>query len=169
MNDMLTILNSHVSYIILGQSVLTIMLMVLLIISLFQNQKWKRKFNRFMMGKNCESMEDVITRMCQDVNEIKRSQSVINQKVDRMSHSVKSSYKRIGIVRYDAFKGMKGKLSFTICLLDDFDSGFILNNMKGGDGNYTYMKEIIHGKSIVALGEEEKKALDEALQCEKYE
>lgn len=166
---MSTIEGVHIEYIMLGQCILTVILMILLIAALIQNRKLKRKYNRFMMGKNCETMENTILQMCRDVKDIKETHQAMQGQLDEMVHGIKSSYKKIGMVRYDAFKGMKGKLSFALCLLDDFNSGFVLNNMKGGDGNYTYMKEIIHGKSIVVLGEEEKQALEEALQCEKYE
>ena len=69
----------------------------------------------------------------------------------------------MGIVKYDAFKEMGGNLSFTLCLLDDMNTGFILNTMHGRDSSYTYIKEIIKGEAYATLGEEEKEALDKAI------
>ena len=70
----------------------------------------------------------------------------------------------MGIVKYDAFKEMGGKLSFSIALLNDNKTGFILNSVHSSDGCYVYTKEIVDGKSPVSLGDEEKKALMLALQ-----
>lgn len=162
--------NIDVVYLILGTNLfLSLVLLVMLIISMAQNRKWKKKYERFMTGRDAKGMEETILKIIEDYKKMRADNVDLKMKVDTFAHDIKSSYKKIGIVRYDAFKGMKGKLSFAICLLDDFNSGFVLNSMKGAEGNYTYMKEIIHGKAIVVLGEEENQALSEALACEKYE
>ena len=62
----------------------------------------------------------------------------------------------------DAFKEMGGKLSFSLCLLDDENNGFILTSMHTREGCYTYVKEIIKGESFVVLAAEERRALEEA-------
>ena len=75
-----------------------------------------------------------------------------------------SSYKKLGIVKYDAFKEMGGKLSFAICLLNDRNDGFIMNSIHSKDGCYNYVKEIIKGESFLPLGDEEAEALEMAKQ-----
>ena len=161
--------NIDVIYLFLAQSGICLILLVLVIITLVQNHRWKKKYNRFMTGRDALNMEDTILKVIDQYKKIRSDHIEMRLKVEGFAHDIKSSYKKIGIVRYDAFKGMKGKLSFVICLLDDYESGFILNSMKGAEGNYTYMKEIIRGKSVVVLGEEEKQALEEALQSEKFD
>ena len=39
------------------------------------------------------------------------------------------NYQKIGVVKYDAFNEMGGKLSFVLALLDNRNNGFILNAM----------------------------------------
>ena len=68
------------------------------------------------------------------------------------------------MVKYDAFQEMGGKLSFSLCLLNEKDDGFIINAMHSREGCYTYIKEIIAGKCVIILSEEEKEALDMAMQ-----
>ena len=63
------------------------------------------------------------------------------------------------MVKYDAFQEMGGKLSFSLCLLNEKDDGFIINAMHSREGCYTYIKEIIAGKCVIILSEEEKEAL----------
>lgn len=48
-------------------------------------------------------------------------------------------------------------------MLDDSNTGFILNTMHGRDSSYTYIKEITKGESYATLGEEEKEALEKAM------
>ena len=67
------------------------------------------------------------------------------------------------MVKYDAFQEMGGKLSFSLALLNKANDGFIINAMHSREGCYTYIKEIIDGNSVIALAEEEKEALDMAI------
>ena len=77
-------------------------------------------------------------------------------------------FQKTGIVKYDAFNEMGGKLSFAVALLDKNNNGWIMNAMHSREGCYTYIKEIIKGESYVELAEEEAEALDKAI-FENYE
>ena len=83
--------------------------------------------------------------------------------MDKTLHNLTSTFHKLGIVKYDAFKEMGGNLSFALCMLDDSNTGFILNTMHGRDSSYTYIKEITKGESYATLGEEEKEALEKAM------
>ena len=74
------------------------------------------------------------------------------------------SYQKIGIVKYDAFKEMGGKMRFAYAMLNDFNDGFIINSIHSKDGCYSYIKEIIKGESYIPLGDEEAEALEMAMQ-----
>ena len=76
---------------------------------------------------------------------------------------------KVGIVKYDAFNEMGGKLSFALAMLDNNNTGWILNAMHSRDGCYTYVKEIVKGESYVELAEEEAEALDKAIFEDGYE
>ena len=82
---------------------------------------------------------------------------------DRVDNCISKSK----MVRYNAFKDMGGKLSFALSMLNDKKDGYILNCMHGNEGCYVYLKEVLHGEALVALSSEERKALEEALNCEK--
>ena len=102
----------------------------------------------------------------------------VSLKYDRLKNSradVKEMYRRTehciqkcGIVKYDAFNEMGGKLSFALALLDSNNTGWIMNAMHSREGCYTYVKEILKGESYVELSEEEAEALDRAIYSEDY-
>lgn len=100
----------------------------------------------------------------ESLNSIKDSNDAINERMTRIDRNMGSSYKKLGIVKYDAFKEMGGKLSFAICLLNDRNDGFIMNSIHSKDGCYNYVKEIIKGESFLPLGDEEAEALEMAKQ-----
>ena len=53
-------------------------------------------------------------------------------------------------------------MSFVIALLNNDNSGIVLNAMHSREGCFTYAKEIIKGESFIPLSEEEKQALEQA-------
>lgn len=76
---------------------------------------------------------------------------------------MQSTYQKVGLVKYDAFREMGGNLSFALVLLNKQNTGFILNAMHSREGCYTYVKEIIKGESFIELAEEEREALEQAV------
>ena len=151
-------------YIYLGSIVFVII--VFLVVVFLQNLKIKRLMNRyesFMNGKDAENLGDAIEENFKQMNEIQKDYEATKQDIDETLQRMKSTFHKIGIVKYDAFKEMGGNLSFTLCLLDDMNTGFILNTMHGRDSSYTYVKEIIKGEAYATLGEEEKEALEKPI------
>lgn len=87
----------------------------------------------------------------------------LSERVEDVSGKLVSSYQKIGLVKYDAFKEIGGKLSFVLVLLTEEDNGFIINSMHSSrEGCFTYAKEVVNGEAFVILSEEEQQALEEA-------
>ena len=86
-----------------------------------------------------------------------------NKQIKAISGQLTTAYQKIGLVKYDAFKEIGGKLSFVLVLLTEDNNGFILNSMHSTkEGCYTYAKEVVNGEAFVILSEEEQQALEEA-------
>ena len=66
------------------------------------------------------------------------------------------------VVRYDAFDYGTNKLSFCLCMLDNFHNGIILTSIYGKEGSSIYLKEIVNGQSQLELSEYEDQALKKA-------
>ena len=75
----------------------------------------------------------------------------------------RAAFQKIGIVKYNAFKGMGGNLSFALAMLDYTNTGFVLNSVHSREGCYLYLKDVERGETEVLLGAEEKEALEQAL------
>ena len=95
---------------------------------------------------------------------MKNEQNKENDKnIKVLFKNMQKTYQKMGLIKYDAFHEMGGKLSFSLAMLDVKNNGFIINAMHTRDGCYTYIKEIIDGNSIIVLSEEEKEALNRAM------
>lgn len=58
---------------------------------------------------------------------------------------------------------MGGKLSFALVLLDENNNGFLINSVHSSDGCYSYTKRIKNGDSEIELSNEEKVAVERAV------
>ncbi len=151
-------------YIYIGT--IAFMFVFFLILHIRENTKVKRlmkRYEKFMRGKNAENLADALEENFQQMERLEISHQKNELKMDNALNNITSTFHKLGIVKYDAFKEMGGNLSFALCMLDDNNTGFILNTMHGRDSSYSYIKEIIKGEAYATLGEEEKEALDKAL------
>lgn len=155
--------NLDIGIVILVLFVLVLILLVLNITNICSIIKLKKKYKKFMTGKNAKSLENEIIALFEDNKFIKTSIEKNKKDIRALYKSMESTFQKIGIVKYDAFNQMGGKLSFCLALLDENNNGFILNSVHSAEGCYSYTKEIINGESSISLGEEEKQALLKAM------
>ena len=156
------ILNNQATYIIS----VAVIFVIFLVLYIRQNRRitiMTRKYDKFMKGKNAENLDEAIRESFKQVEEINIAHQKSMIKMDEAINRVNSVFQKLGIVKYNAFKEMGGNLSFALCLLNSENTGFIINTMHGREGSYTYVKEIIKGEAYSTLGEEEKEALDKAM------
>ena len=149
--------------VILSLGIITILLLILTIICVVQNNRLYRRYDRFMRGKDAESLEDIIIDQIKEIEELKIQEKNNKDIQKTLTRSVKSSFQKFGMVKYNAFKGMGGNLSFAIALVDVNNTGFILNSVHSREGCYLYIKMIEKGETDILLGSEEKEALEQAL------
>ena len=116
-----------------------------------------------MGGKNAKSLEKDIMGLYEDNKLIKTSMEKNRKDIENLYRKLAGSFQKMGLVKYDAFNQMGGQLSFSLALLDENDNGFIINSVHSAEGCYSYTKEIKNGLCDISLGDEEKKALDMAM------
>lgn len=150
-------------YIIIGQAVLTLLLLVTVIICILKIRKLYRSYDYFMRGKDAETLEDMIIKQMEDIIELKAEDRSNKDSIRTINKNIRASYQKFGMVKYNAFKGMGGNLSFAFALLDYTNTGFVLNSVHSREGCYLYLKEVDRGQTEVLLGSEEKEALEQAL------
>lgn len=155
--------NLDITYLFIGMLALIIILMILIIVQMVKLNKLNKKYRKFMSGKNAKNLETDIMALFEDNKLIKVSVDKNRKDIHTLYKRFENAFQKIGIVKYDAFSQMGGQLSFSLALLDENDNGFILNSVHSADGCYSYTKEIKQGVCELALGDEEKKALDMAI------
>lgn len=155
--------NIDIGYILIGMAAIILLSFLLIIIQMIKLSKLKKKYRVFMQGKDAKSLEQDIIGLYEDNKFIKVSIEKNKNNIKELFKKYESSFQKYGIVKYDAFKQMGGQLSFSLALLNENDSGFIINSVHSTEGCYSYSKEIENGQCSITLGEEEKQALDMAM------
>ena len=125
--------------------------------------RFLKRYKIFMRGKDAVSLEMAFSQRFADVDRIEEITKMHSEEIRRIKEIQGRTANKIGIVKYDAFPDVGGRLSFALAMLDESDSGFVLNAIHGREGCYTYVKEIVKGESYVVLGQEEKEALRQAV------
>ena len=162
-------LGIDIGYVIIGVAAFTCILFMLVIILFVKNKNLKKKYKSFMSGSDGKNLEELILSRFSEIDFLKLENKKVRTKIENISETLLTTYQKIGIVKYDAFKEMGGKLSFSLAMLNDNNDGFIINSMHSSrEGCYTYIKEILKGESYVVLAEEEKLALEQAINSKNY-
>ena len=152
------------AYILIGMLLVVIIAIVISVVCLVKLSKLNNKYSKFMLGKDGKSLEDAVTKRFAQVDNLISENKKKTVEIEDIFNNLKIAVQKVGIVKYDAFNEMGGKLSFSLAMLDKENSGFIINAMHSREGCYTYIKEIIKGESYIPLGTEEKEALEKAME-----
>ena len=156
-------------YLIIALFLVQIVLFILLINVNMKYNRLKTAYTTFLKGKKGKNLEESFFEKFRLLDEVEEIAKENKEEVRKLRKQVQKTYQKVGIVRYDAFNEMGGNLSFVLTMLNDQNSGWLLNAMHSREGCYTYIKEIVNGKSYVELGEEEKESLERAIFQEVYD
>ena len=151
------------SYLFIGLAGISLVLLILVIIQMIQIGNLKKKYKKFMGGKDVKSLEDKLKTIVEDNKYIIELSTENKKNIKEINKEMEFSFNKVGIVKYDAFNQMGGKLSFCLALLNEKDNGFIMNSVHSSEGCYTYIKEINAGICNIDFGNEEKQALSEEM------
>ncbi len=162
MNSILEFLTTDTFLIII--LLISVLSIILLILNHLKLTKLKNEYSEFMKklgnGKNIDENLKVYMDRVQKVEDLNKE---IIQYCERLDKTVDTCIQKIGIVRYNAFKDVGSNLSFTLALLDNNNNGVVLNGIYSRDNSNIYAKPIKDGKSEYILSDEEKEAIEKAI------
>ncbi len=153
-----------IAWLFLALFSLMIVMIVLFIVIIVKYNKLKKSYDKFMVGKNAKSLEEDIAALFEDNKFIKDEYESNRKLLKGISKIQENCFQKMGLVKYDAFNQMGGSLSFSLCILNDKNDGYIINSVHSSEGCYVYTKEIRNGACDLSLGEEEEKALKMAIE-----
>ena len=155
--------NLDIAYLFLILLIFIVVLFIIIILQMKNLNRLQKRISKFMTGKDAKSLEKDIVGLYEDNKFLKINVDKNKKDIRTLYKNMEHAFQKIGLIKYDAFQQMGGKLSFSLALLDENNNGFILNSVHSTEGCYTYTKEIKNGECAISLGEEEQQALDMAI------
>ena len=151
MENIVNTLNN--SYVILGTVVVNIILLILYISSNVKLRRLNKEYRNFMkkIGKG-EDIDENLKVYIKKVEKVEKAKTI----------------RKVGIVRYNAFKDTGSDLSFALALLNDNNDGVVLNGIYSREMSNIYAKPIKAGKSKYTISEQEQEAIDKAIESNGY-
>ena len=87
----------------------------------------------------------------------------VSQELAELKKNNKKNLQKVGVVRFNPFKKGGGDQSFSIAVLDALDNGFVITSLYSNAANRVYAKPIMNGASSYSLSQEEKEAINKAI------
>lgn len=145
-----------------------LILLILYITNYVRLAKMRISYTAFLKklgnGSNIEEMLKQYINKVEDVN--LKNQELLSY-CNRLDNDMAKCLQKVGVVRYSAFKDMGSDLSFALAILDEENTGIVLNGIYSSEVSNIYAKPVTKGKTTYTLSEEEREAIDIAIHSEK--
>lgn len=152
-------------YILCGGLVL---LLILYIINCINSRKIKKNYDKFLKKiGNGANIEDMLKKYMDKVEDVNLKNQELISYCNRLDTDMITCLQKVGIVRYSAFKDVGSDLSFALAILDETNTGVVLNGIYSTEASNIYAKPVTNGKSTYTLSEEEQEAIEKAIHSEK--
>lgn len=96
------------------------------------------------------------------VNDLEITVSKLNNAVVLAQRDVAVSLRHVAVVRFSAIQDMGGQYSFSMALLDDVGTGFVLTCIQNQSTSRVYAKPVVNRNSDIPLSPEELQAIASA-------
>ena len=110
-----------------------------------------------------EVLRGVLDGQAQTYQRLEQAIRQLAGEQQRLGHLMKAAIQRVGLVRYDAFEDVGGRLSFSCAMLNDEGDGVVVTSINGRQDTRVYAKPVYRGESMHNLSEEEAAAIREAM------
>ena len=152
-----------IGYVIIAFVVILLLQFIWILTLIAKFRRLDKRLSKFTKGKTADNLEQVMAKNFSHIRSVVNNEKKQNKEIKNIYTKFHTTYSKIGLVKYDAFKEMSGHLSFALALLTDSNDGIILSCMHSREGCFTYCKEIKDMESYYILSEEERLALNVAL------
>lgn len=150
---------------LIGISIIGVLLIILYIVNIVKLNNLRKKYTIFMkkLGKG-DNIQESIEKYISRIEQVEEENNSIKNYCKQLDNTIQNCIQKVGLIRYSAFKDTGSDLSFTLALLDDENTGIVLNGIYSREMSNIYAKPIEKGTSSYTLSEEEKQAIQKAIQ-----
>lgn len=166
MQEIIEILKTDTFLIIMAISMIILFIAFIAIVVKLSNvqKKYKTFLNKLGNGKDIyEDLDNYMYR----VERVEKQNTEVITGLKILQQDLSKCIQKVGIIRYNAFKDTGSDLSFALALLDEENNGVVLNGIYSREMSNIYAKPVEKGVATYTVSEEEKQAIDKAINSEK--
>ncbi len=127
-----------------------------------------RHYNRLTQGTAKASLGEILETILARQERQAHDAAVLQKELTAVGADGLFHVQRVGLVRFNPFADTGGAQSFTLALLDGYNTGIVMTSLYGRTGNRWYVKEVRGGKGVaIALSKEEESAIKKAISSQR--
>jgi hypothetical protein len=111
-----------------------------------------------------EALRAVLDQQSDRIGRLEQALRALTGSHRRQEELLRRTIRRVGLVRYDAFEDVGGRLSFSCALLDELGDGVVVTSINGRQDTRVYAKPVLRGASSYHLSAEEEAAIRQAME-----
>ena len=142
---------------------LLVVILLFLVNTLRLNQVRKR-YRTLMKGLKNANLEELLFQYAEGVNALEADVRRALQTLDVHQREIDASCGPVGVVRYNAFPDAGSDLSFSVAVLNRDADGVVMTSIFGREESRSYAKPVVAGASTYMLSDEEKQAIQIAVE-----
>jgi hypothetical protein len=110
-----------------------------------------------------DALRGILEGHAKQLQRLETAARSLNATDRRQQGLIEGAVRRVGVIRYDAFEDVGGRLSFSVAMLDDHGNGVVMTSINGRQDTRVYAKPVMNGTSTYNLSIEEEEAIRQAL------
>lgn len=149
-----------------GVIVVGVIALLALVIALglaWRTSRMKDQYAVLSAADGRASFVEVVSRKAEEVEGLRDDVARLADDLRSTQRELQMAIRHVGVVRYDAFGDMGGRMSFSAALVDDHGNGFVLTSVHARSESRSYVKQLRGGMAEVALSPEEAAAVADAV------
>ena len=129
----------------------------------WQTSRMRQHYAVLSAADGRESFVEVVSRKAEEVEGLRDDVARLSDQIRTTQRDLQQAVRHVGVVRYDAFGDMGGRMSFSAALVDDHGNGFVLTSVHARSESRSYIKQVRGGMAEVNLSPEESAAVADAV------
>jgi hypothetical protein len=147
-----------------GEGLLLLVLFLWLGVIASKLRKLKKAHHKLLGDTGVSNMEEVMNVMHERLFSLDHNQNNQAEKIAQHEKRLSSLKGRISVHRFNAFSDSGSDLSFSVAFVNDDQDGVVITGIHGREQTFLYAKPIDKGQSAYMLSQEERTAINLAMQ-----
>ncbi len=140
--------------------------LIIALIAQLRLRRLRRQLAVVQAGDDGESFLASAARQVEQIARLRAELSSVELRLHDLRLDVADALRHVAVVRYDAFRDMGGRMSFSAALLDDAGDGLVISAIHGRTETRSYAKGVKGGHSDQQLSPEETQAIAYAMRAD---